>query len=273
MKYLVDMTKDEIEKGYPDYCIPVIALDSFTLEPLEGSTLEEIISLSATHEIAVDATGLCLESRFTEFSNVIKTILIKTNNYLLFSDLSVFNILQECQALSRGIYAPETLIMNKDDLEYYASLGVTVGLSLENSGDELRHMCGSHVSTLIDLYGYHRYLVTPRRVISAYNEGNHVNLPKSGVMRENNRFEWYSIEENEHGTWVMSPKPFAVRQLTLNDLNVSWGRIKRYKTSWTERLSILNAYHESNDAFSLELDLREAPMKGETVLTKVKNNE
>ena len=271
MTILCDMSLEELfNYQASEEVLPVIALDSFSLEPVKGSSLEEIIKASQEYRLCVDASGLVVESRLSEFEEAIKRLLVETKDDVIFSDLAVFNLLKEYKALNRGIYAPETLIMNSYDLAFYSQCGVTIGLSLENSKDELYKMAETGVATMIDIWGYHRYLVTPRQVITAYNDGNHVDLPKSGVMRENNRCEWYHIEENENGTWVLSPKPFAIRRETLNKIHPMMGRIKRYNATWELRDSIIKAYLAHSDAFTLGLELREAPMMGETVLTKVK---
>ncbi|MDD4212743.1 MAG: U32 family peptidase [Bacilli bacterium] len=181
---------------------------------LSQEAIKEAISLinKSDKAIALRVDRIMQEDDLEELRIFLQDVVTKEVDYVIFSDMAVYSLLQK-QGFSRQfIFNAKTLNCSLNDAKYYQSLGIDVLLSHELPCDDIveitkaKNVCLEGYSHSLIFYSY-------RQLISSYYEKYSLDTMKEVknlTIREQNTKGLYNVIENEHGTFIYQHQRYAI---------------------------------------------------------------
>ncbi len=208
---------------------------------------------------------LYMESKDIEkVTNFIKKF-IDNHIYYVGIDIGVYQILKDLNLEHHFIYDNPTMIANKEDFNFLASLNMHASsMSYEIPfKDVIISKNYSSLPMFYKVFGYQKMFHSKRKLLSLYEEYSHTSIDRSNLsLKEALRNDKYKIIEDNHGTTIFRHYPLCYLKEALLFNKIDYIFLDSLNISDDLFLKILNIYLNTinnkimvEDAFDLYLDL------------------
>lgn len=169
--------------------------------------------------------------------------------YFIYNDMAIFYYFKKINKLNSLYYYAQTYLCNRDDLQYFTSLGINVLMSNELTLEDLYINEGNNVGVLA--YGYFNIFYSKRELLSLYKDylkslNIEIDLKKHHLydLKEELREDLYKIYEFEDSCVIFSSfKMFLYKEL--NELKIDFVYISNYFIDDDENKFILDLYSDA----------------------------
>lgn len=156
----------------------------------------------AKKKIIVNVNRIIPENEIDDFKEVL-LMLIDSVDYLIYSDLSVLNIIPE-NKYDKLIYDSKTLICSKEELSAFPT---DAFISQALSFDEIKDFQNGEKKICLDAFGYLEMMYSRRPLLSLVVPRGKVKTNTLYTLKEETRTESYKIfevkrQKNNYGTFV-----------------------------------------------------------------------
>lgn len=169
-------------------------------------TIEEIKNIK-NRNIALKIDKIIDEFELDALEDFIKSTLNMDIRYYVFTDMSVYSILNKYNITNKGMYFSKTINCSRADIREYNMLGLKCLVSTELPLEDIRNISNLK-NNIFYSYGYSNMFYSKRKLIDLYKQysGNDFeSLNKMFMLEEETRKnERYPILQNNNGTFIFT---------------------------------------------------------------------
>lgn len=169
-------------------------------------TIEEIKNIK-NRNIALKIDKIIDEFELDALEDFIKSTLNMDIQYYVFTDMSVYNILNKYNITNKGMYFSKTINCSRADIREYNMLGLKCLVSTELPLEDIRNISNLK-NNIFYSYGYSNMFYSKRKLIDLYkqySDNDFESLNKMFMLEEETRKnERYPILQNNNGTFIFT---------------------------------------------------------------------
>lgn len=194
-------------------------------------------------------------------------------DYVVYSDLGVYQILSKLGLTDMAIYRAPTYMTNSSDIKTFQLMNEYVVISNQISSDELVEIVKNvNKNVIIDGFGMACCFYSKRPLVTNYLKFKDYKLKgyrkEILKLKEETRDNFYHLVEDENGTKVYEEAHYALTSILDSIKDCEYFLINRFNVDVKEYLKIVSLYNDYFNGIINSNDLDEAFKKLKTVIYK-----
>ena len=234
-----------------EYNCDILIFQTIFSSNFNNNCYKDLSNIKTNKKIALNVDKIITENELPALKEFLKESLKYNIDYYIFSDLSVYNILNDLGVKNKFIYNAKTLLCSSYDIKSYNELGIICLASTEITLDDVINISNLENNAIL-VYGYSNIFYSKRKLISLYSNYINKNIKlDDGYIIEETRKEKYKIFENNNGTFIYTPYIYYLFN-ELNDINKN--NIFMINSTFLNEEDLIKVTNIYQDSFNYKFD-------------------